>query len=278
MLSLGALIALYEPHRTIEEAVKRVREGEMKRGFAIALVLAGLLAAAARRSAQVPAGGDAAGSGQSKPAGQGQQPAAAQPQTGSNPFPVDTSTVPVMPSKGTPVLPAGTYNADEIESGNARIPLPGDDLDPARSPDDPAPATGSALQEDSSSSLTGLDKVLPPPDDDQAGRKKKKEPTHQEAASEDINVGGYYLDRKNWKAAYSRFQSALILDPENPDVYWGLAEAERRLGNFADARTHYEKVVEYDPDSKHGREARKALKDPALANAKKAAAAAEPAK
>jgi tetratricopeptide (TPR) repeat protein len=153
-----------------------------------------------------------------------------------------------------------------------RVPLPGEDLDPARSPDDPAPAAGSGERENSSSSLNGLDKLLPLPDDDQTGKKRKltvKEPTHQEAAAEDINVGGYYLDRKNWKAAYSRFESALILDPENPDVYWGLAEAERQLGDLANARVHYEKVVEYDPDSRHGKEARKALKDPAIANAKK---------
>jgi tetratricopeptide (TPR) repeat protein len=178
-----------------------------------------------------------------------------------------------MPSKGTPVLPEGTYRGDEDAYGSARVPLPGDDLDPARSPDDPTPAAGSGQQEDSSSSLSGLEKLIPLPDDDQTGRKKKKEkePTHQEAAAEDINVGGYYLDRKNWKAAYSRFESALILDPENPDVYWGLAEAERQLGDLANARAHYEKVLEYDPDSRHGKEARKVLKDPALANAKKAA-------
>jgi hypothetical protein len=265
MLALSALIALCGPHRTIEGA----RESELKRGIAIALVLAGLLAVAARLSAQSPAGGDAAGSGQSKPAGQSQQPAGAQPQTGSNPFPEDTSTVPVMPSKGTPVLPEGTYRGDEYESGG--VPLPGEDLDPVRSPDDPVPAAGSGEQENSSSSLSGLDKLLPLPDDDQTGKKRKltvKESTHQEAASEDINVGGYYLERKNWKAAYSRFESALILDPENPDVYWGLAEAERQLGELANARAHYEKVLEYDPDSRHGKEARKALKEPALANAK----------
>jgi len=39
---------------------------------------------------------------------------------------------------------------------------------------------------------------------------------HEEAATEDINVGGYYLQTKNWKAALSRFESALVLDPENP--------------------------------------------------------------
>jgi hypothetical protein len=251
----------------------------MKRGFAIALVLAGLLAAA-RLSAQSPAGGDGAGSGQGKPAGQSQQPASATPQTGSNPFPEDTSTVPVLPSKGTPVLPEGTYSGDEYGSGGGRISLPSDDLDPVRSPDDPVPA-GSGQQEDSSSSLSGLDKLLPKPDDDQPAKKRKltvKEPTHQEAASEDIEVGGYYLDRKNWKAAFSRFQSALVLDPENPEVYWGLAEAERHLGDFANARGHYQTVVDYDPDSRRGKEALKALKDPAIANAKKGASAAESAR
>jgi len=146
-------------------------------------------------------------------------------------------------------------------------------LDPVRSPDDPAPEAASGQTEDSSSSLTGLERLLPKPDDDQPGKKKKKilpvkEPTHEEAAAKDIQVGDYYLDRKNWKGALSRFESALVLDPENPDVYWGLAEAARHLGNFADARANYEKVAEYDPDSRHGKEARKALNEPEIAKGK----------
>jgi tetratricopeptide (TPR) repeat protein len=154
------------------------------------------------------------------------------------------------------------------------VRLPGDDTDPVRSPDDPAPEAGGGPAEDSSSSLAGLDKLLPPPDDETTGKHKKlrvAEPEHRETAAEDINVGGYYLERKNWKAALSRFQSAMVLDPENPDVFWGLAEAERHLGDFWDARGHYQTVVDYDPDSKHGKEARKALKEPEIANAKKAA-------
>jgi Tfp pilus assembly protein PilF len=121
--------------------------------------------------------------------------------------------------------------------------------------------------------------LLPGPDDDQPSKKKKpvvKEPTHQEAASKDIEVGGYYLQTKNWKGAVSRFQSALVLDPENPDVYWGLAEAARHLGNFADARANYQKVVDYDPDSRHGKEARKALKEPEIASGKNAPASQPP--
>ena len=233
----------------------------MRRGYCVALVLAACVGAAWQARAQAPAG-NAAGSAQSKPAA---------PQSESNPFPEDTSNVPVMPSSSAAALPAGTYNG----SDNGAIPMAGDDNDPVRSPDDPPPSTAGS-QDQESSSLAGTDRWQPPPDDDDSGKKggRRKmsvaEPTHQESASEDINVGGYYLDKKNWHAALSRFQSAMVLDPENPDVYWGLAEAARHLGDFAAARGYYQKVVDYDPDSKHGKEAIKALKDPEIANAKSA--------
>ena len=60
----------------------------------------------------------------------------------------------------------------------------------------------------------------------------------------------------------------MVLDPENPDVYWGLAEAQRHIGNFANAKANYLKVMEFDPDSKHGKDAKKILKEPEVANAK----------
>jgi tetratricopeptide (TPR) repeat protein len=143
-----------------------------------------------------------------------------------------------------------------------------------RSPDDPAPPAPSGADEGSSSSLAGLENLLPRPEDDQPSKKRKlavKQPTHEEAASKEIEVGDYYLQTKDWKGALSRFESALVLDPENPDVYWGLAEANRHLGNLADARANYEKVALYDPDSRHGKDARKALKEPEIANGKNAA-------
>jgi ABC-type sugar transport system substrate-binding protein len=96
---------------------------EMRRFFSVVLVLAGCLMAAPQWFAQTPA----AATGQSKPA--------TAPQSSANPFPEDTTDVPVMPSKAAPELPEGTYNGAE----NAPIPLPDEDLDPVRSPDDPAP-------------------------------------------------------------------------------------------------------------------------------------------
>ncbi|MFY9855864.1 MAG: tetratricopeptide repeat protein [Terracidiphilus sp.] len=242
----------------------------MKRFFPFALVMVGCLAGSlAVALAQSPAPGDSQANGQSKPATEGQKPATA-PQSSANPFPEDTSNVPVMPSKVTPPLPERAYYG----GNNAAPPLPGDDLDPIRSPDDPASASDSDQGEASSSSLSGLERLLPKPEDDQPEKKKKllfKEPTHEEAATEDINVGGYYLQTKNWKAALSRFESALVLDPENPEVYWGLAEAQHHLGDLATAKANYLKLLDYDPDGPHGKRARKELKDPAIANAHAAA-------
>jgi tetratricopeptide (TPR) repeat protein len=177
--------------------------------------------------------------------------------------------VPVLPSKTT----AGSPDGGDNGAYGGRITLPGEDLDPVRSPDDPVTAADSGNAQDSSSSLAGLDKLLPKPDDDQPNGKRKltvKEPTHQESAANDIDVGKYYLQTKNWKAAQSRFESAMVLDPENPEVYWGLAETERHQGKFVEARAHYLKLLDYDPEGPHGKEARKALKEPEIANAKAA--------
>jgi hypothetical protein len=233
----------------------------MKLGFIVALVLTSCLATAPRLIGQAPAAGEA------------HKPTAGAPQSnsGANPFPEDMSTVPVLPSATTP---AGNATGDENGFSSGSLTPGGEDLDPIRSPDDPARAAGSD-EESSSSSLKNIENLLPPPDSDQPGKKKKltvKEPTHQEAASKDIEVGGYYLDKKNWKAALSRFQSAMVLDPENPEVYWGLAEAERHLGELADARAHYLQLLDFDPDGPHGKQARKALKDPEVANGKNAVA------
>lgn len=230
----------------------------MKQGFAIALVAASCLMAAGRTYAQ------------NQPAQN--PPAKTAPKQEANPFPEDTSNVPVMPSKDTAAPPPGTYDGNAGTGAN--VPLRSDDLDPVRSPDDAQPETEGAneLQPTSSDSRAGLDKLLPGPDDDQpAGKKRNLEvpgPEHQETAKEDINVGGYYLETKNWKAALSRFESAMVLSPDEPEVYWGLAESERHLGDLAAARGYYQKVAEYDPDSKHGKEAIKALKEPEIANAK----------
>lgn len=242
----------------------------MKSGLWMALFLACLFTGS-RLGAQAANGSNA---GQSQPAAGSQNPSAAQPpahpqqQTNQNPFPEDTSDVPVMPTRTSP----GTIPGDSDESRAGSIPMPANDVDPVHSPEDAGNAAENQ-QQSSSSSLAGMRDLLPPADDEeQPGKHKRKGekdvPEHHETAAEDESIGQYYLDRKDWKAALSRFQSASVLDPDNPDVYWGLAEAEHHLGNLADARANYRKVMDYDPGSRHAKEARKVLADPDIANAK----------
>lgn len=201
-----------------------------------------------------------------QPASPQQKPPAQKP-TGSNPFPDDTTNVPVVPTSGEPA-PAPRA-AEPADSGSpASTSLLKSDSDPVHSPDDPLP---SASADDSgfSSSLAGSGDVNIPDEMKPTGHRKLNVPDklHQETAKEDEDVGSFELSRKNWKAALSRFESAVVTDPDNPDVYWGMAEAQRQLRDFPKAKANYQKVVEYDPDSKHGKEAKKLLKDPELANA-----------
>ena len=244
----------------------------MKPWFGIALVVVCIVAVGTSLRAQTQDGGNGSGAGQSQPApGSQNQPAPQEParteqQTNQNPFPEDTSNIPVVPTRNVPGLIPGDSDASR------RIPMPASDSDPVRSPED-AEAAAENQQQSSSSSLAGMSDLLPPADDDAQPEKHNRKgheiaPGHHESAAEDENVGRYYLDNKDWKAALSRFQSALVLDPDNPDVYWGLAEAERHIGQFAEARANYQKVMDYDPGSRHAKEARKALEDPAIANAK----------
>jgi len=105
----------------------------MKRGIWAMLALAGCLGAVTLVAAQATAGGT-----QSAPAGDAQKPAT----TDSNPFPGDTTSVPVLTNSATPAVPAGEASssggADSYPSGS-HVAFAGDDVDPIRSPDDPAP-------------------------------------------------------------------------------------------------------------------------------------------
>jgi len=245
----------------------------MKPFFGVALLASCIAMLAPQFCAHAQGDGGQAGSSQSQPPASAQSTAPSQQpprpttQTNSNPFPEDTSSVPVMPTR----VPSDVAPGDD-DSPSAHASMPAEDADPVRSPEDQAD-TANSSSSSSSSSLAGIGDLDPTDDDSaQPGKHRKKGeevvPEHHETAAEDEEVGGYYLTNKDWKGALSRFQSALVLDPDNPDVYWGLAEAERHMGNFAEARANYQKVREYDPGSRHAKEAAKALEDPEIANAK----------
>jgi tetratricopeptide (TPR) repeat protein len=251
----------YGPHRNIEVAMGKrgiAKRILMRRVIQIGVVLGCCLSTAAVLGGQsVPS----SNSQENKPPASSQQAPAQKPKD-SNPFPEDTSNIPVVPTTAGPNAAPPPPSAPD----SGVTSLLHEDTDPIKSPDDPVAGSGS--DSGFSSSLQGANDVRIPDEPEKPKRRQKLEPPpHQETAKDDESVGAYYLDQKNWKAALSRFQSALVLDPENPDVYWGMAEAQRQLGEFASSKANYLKVMEYDPDSKHGKEAKKFLKQPEIANA-----------
>lgn len=226
--------------------------------FHIALAVGCTLCGAVGLSAQ-------AAPQQQKPPAQPQQQPAQKPSTESNPFPEDTTSVPVVPTSSEPAPAPAPVATGAGAAGTTSLLR--QDSDPVHSPDDPTPDTSG--ETGFSSSLTGTNDINIPDEERSAKRKRGNEPLapHQVTAKEDEDVAAFELGRHNWRAALSRYQSALVTDPENPDVYWGIAEAQRQLGDFGNAKANYLQVIAYDPDSKHAKEAKKWLKDPQIANA-----------
>ncbi|HUD55630.1 MAG TPA: tetratricopeptide repeat protein [Terracidiphilus sp.] len=255
--------------------MKQQSQKRMSWVFLAALAFACCCAMAASWCAAQTPGSSSPPQTPSSPSGSAKTPNDQKPKNSqdANPFPEDTNTVPVLPSANS----TGTPAPDSTDYGSS-IPLPGQDGDPVKSPDDAAPSTDDS---GSSSSSAGLDNLLkPPPDTGKSSKNRKADEDDgmsHDSPKEDESVGSYYLEQKNWKAALSRFESALVLDPENPDVYWGLAEAQRHIGDYISAKANYLKVMEYDPDSKHGKEAKRILREPEVANAKAVSSNAGPA-
>ena len=189
--------------------------------------------------------------------GQTDKPAAQKPKPESdNPFPGEDSNapiIPVEPNAGAGTRPAPRPPTSAATDGGRAETDP--DGDPVRSPDLP----GAQADDGFSSSRSGV--TAPPAEDDtqavpgQSGKRKSRE----EKIKDDIDTGGFYAEKKNWKAAQSRYADAFALDKENADALWGLAEAERHLQMTPQAREHYQLFLSYDPDGPHSRAARKAL-------------------
>jgi tetratricopeptide (TPR) repeat protein len=192
-----------------------------------------------------------------------------------NPFPGEDPGAPIIPVEPGPGAGAGSGHRPDSGADSRSASRPGasdsssgtdsgstarrdadPDGDPVRSPDGP----GHYADDDGfSSSRSGVKQVPVEDLGDATPSKSAKGRTREQVIKEDLDVGGFYLDKKNWKAAQARFSSAFALDAENPDSVWGLAEAERHLQLYKEAGEHYKLFLSYEPDGKRGREARKAL-------------------
>ncbi len=78
-------------------------------------------------------------------------------------------------------------------------------------------------------------------------------------AAHDIDVGETYLAGNNFDAARERFEEALRLTPDNPLVWFRLAQALQGMQRLDPARLYYRKYLEAEPKGKFAGNAKKAI-------------------
>jgi Tfp pilus assembly protein PilF len=78
-------------------------------------------------------------------------------------------------------------------------------------------------------------------------------------AAHDIDVGETYLAGNHFDAARERFEDALRLTPDNPLIYFRLAQALQGMQRLDPARLYYRKYLEAEPKGKFAGNAKKAI-------------------
>lgn len=79
-------------------------------------------------------------------------------------------------------------------------------------------------------------------------------------AVKDIEVGNYYLNRKNYRAALERFQDALLYKPNDAEATYGLAVSQEKMDLFSLAYNNYSKYLEILPEGPRARESDAGMK------------------
>jgi tetratricopeptide (TPR) repeat protein len=128
-----------------------------------------------------------------------------------------------------------------------------------------------ATSEESSSKDSKVD-LAPPKDDaknhpnsdssieDQpASDVQEFHPWDPHKAAKDIEVGDFYLKRKNFPAAADRYRDALLWKPNDAIATYRLGEATEKQGRLDEAREHYETYLKILPNGPLSQDAHKAL-------------------
>jgi tetratricopeptide (TPR) repeat protein len=71
-----------------------------------------------------------------------------------------------------------------------------------------------------------------------------------------VEVGNFYLRRKKYRAALSRFKEAAQTDPYNAEAHLGMGKVYDRLGLRQKALEDYRKYLDLLPSTKQAEEAR----------------------
>ena len=219
---------------------------QVAKNFRIVVLLMGatpLFAQSQQNQQQTP---PPAQSSQSAPSA----PATKKPSTADdNPFPEDISRKAAADDNAAPSAPP-TSTPDSAKPPGSTAP-PGSSTPPR-----------STSPEDSNSSSRSKFQGLGDLPDDNSSRISNGAGgyiVNPKLAAQDVKVGGFYLDQRDYKGAYARFKEATLVDAGNADAVFGLAEAARGLNHKDEAVQNYQLYLDASPDGKKAKEARKAL-------------------
>ncbi len=143
----------------------------------------------------------------------------------------------------------------------------------ADQPSTDQPASSDRASDEESSSLAHRVDIAPPKDDAKThpfsseaveeaappSDVQEFHPWNPHKAAKDVEVGEFYLKRKNYHAAEDRFREALVYKPNDAIAQYRLGEALEKEGRVDEARAGYEGYLKILPDGPLSQDARKAL-------------------
>ena len=77
-----------------------------------------------------------------------------------------------------------------------------------------------------------------------------------DSASKSVEIGDFYLRRRKYQAALSRFQEALKTDPHYAPAYRELGKVYEKMGQWKKSLDAYQKYLDELPSAKDAREAK----------------------
>ncbi len=84
----------------------------------------------------------------------------------------------------------------------------------------------------------------------------KAKPYVAPPAWKSVEIGNYYLKRKKYRAALSRFQEAVTTDPTSPPGYLGLGKVYEKIGLKQKAIAAYQRYLDMLPSARDAEQAK----------------------
>lgn len=97
-----------------------------------------------------------------------------------------------------------------------------------------------------------------PPEEDET-EKPKEYSFNPLQAEKEVRIGNFYYHKGKYQAAVTRYREATRWNPNLPEAYIRLGEAEEKQKDWKAAREAYQKFVELAADDKRSAEVRKKI-------------------